>query len=246
MNADNLRRASGGWSNRASGCFNALRHASATVALSKMPPTKPLKKEESEDLFPAFNDIDWSQVSESQLDTQADSQSQTQIEAQPPETQTETQTTLVSEPSHVKLAHSSVSPPIRTISTKSGSSIRTNDSAKTLVVDDEDVDYRALLEGAENFDWSDWGTDDEDNTTTSPGKLKSPSMSKKFTPVKPKNLKGITARGNGALTITPPPYTDQCMRCIVVSIMDYKELDHPVKVIDLLRSSLCYPSTGIT
>lgn len=207
-----------------------------------MPPTKPLKKEESEDLFLAFNDIDWSQVSESQFDTQADTQSQTQIGTQPPETQTETQTTLVSEPSLTKLAHSSVSPPIRTAPIKSGSSIQTNDSAKTLVVDDEDVDYRTLLEGAEHFDWSDWGTDDEDNTTTTPGKLKSPSMSKKFTPVKPKNLKGIAARGNGALTITPPPYTDQCRRCIVVSIMDYRELNDPVKVTDLLRSSLCFPS----
>lgn len=205
-----------------------------------MPPTKPLKKEESEDLFLGFNDIDWSQVSESQWDTQADTQLQTLIETQ---TQAETQTTLISEPSLTKLAHPSACPPIQTVSVKSESSTQTNDSTKTLVVDDEDVDYIALLEGAENFDWSDWGTEDEDNTTTTSGKLKSPSMSKKFTPVKPKNPKRVTAgAGNSAVMITPPPYTDQCKRCIVVSVTDYNETDHPVKVTDLLCSSLCFPS----
>ena len=188
-----------------------------------MPPTKPLKKEESEDLFPAFNDIDWSQVTDSQLDTQL--QTQTQLGTQP-ETQVETQTTLVGGSSLPKFPHSSTSPPVRTISTESGSSTQTNDSAKTLVVDDEDVDYEALLEGAENFDWSDWGTDEESNAITTPRKPKSPSKAK-FTPVKSKNLRGMAVAGGA---ITPPPYTQQCTRCIVVNISDYKELNHPAKV----------------
>jgi hypothetical protein len=117
-----------------------------------MPPARPLKKEESEDLFPAFDDIDWSQVSDSQFDTQLDSQLQTQVGTQP-ETQVETQTTLVGGSlsrqtrSFIRFASS----PDHLY--ESGSSTQTNDSAKTLVVDDEDVDYRALLEGAENIDW---------------------------------------------------------------------------------------------
>jgi len=196
-----------------------------------MPPAKSLrrvKKEESEDLFLAFDDIDWSQVSETQLDTQLDAQLQTQSE-----TQVETQTTLIGEPSLAKLARSSVSPPVRTISIESGSSTQTNDSAKTLVVDDEDVDYRALLEGAEKIDWEDWGTDEENNGITTPRKPKSPKT-KKFTPVKPKNLRGMgIAGGGGGLAITPPPYTKPCMRCIVVSVTKYKYVDHPVQVSDL-------------
>jgi hypothetical protein len=199
-----------------------------------MPPARSLvKKEESEDLFLAFDDgIDWSQVSQTQFDTQPDTQLETQ-----PETQVETQTTLVGGPSLAKFVHSSVSPPLRTISTESGSSTQTNDSAKTLVVDDEDVDYRALLEGAENFDWDDWGTDEEDNGITTPRKLKSPSMTKKFTPVKPRNLRGV-AVGGGGLVITPPPYTKPCTRCIVVKTTNYNYMDHPVQVSGLLRSSL--------
>lgn len=195
-----------------------------------MPPAKPLKKEESEDLFPAFNDIDWSQVTDSQLDTQLDTQlqTQTQLETQP-ETQVETQTTLVGGSSLPKLLHSSTSPPVRTVSTESGSSTQTNDSVKTLVVDDEDVDYQALLEGAENFDWNDWGTDEESNAITTPRKPKSPSKAK-FTPVKPKNLRSMAVAGGA---ITPPPYTQQCTRCIVVNISDYKELDHPAKASNL-------------
>lgn len=204
-----------------------------------MPPAKLLKKEESEDLFLALGDIDWSQVSGSQFDTQLDTQLQTQLGTQLPETQAETQTTLIGEPSLQKLAHSSVPPPVRTISTESGSSTQTNDSAKTLVVDDEDVDYRALLEGAENFDWSDWGTDEESNAITTPRKPKSPSKSKKFTPVKPENLRSTAVGGgSGALTITPPPYTQPCTRCIVVIISNYMVLDDLVQVSDLLLSSL--------
>ena len=199
-----------------SGC-SALRHASAIALLSKMPPARLVKKEESEDLFLAFGDIDWSQVSQTQLDTQLDTQLNTQQETQQ-ETQVETQTTLIGGPSLAKFAHLSVSPPLRTISTESGSSTQTNDSVKTLVVDDEDVDYRALLEGAENFDWDDWGTDEEDNVLTTPRKPKSPSKSKKFTPVKPRNLRGmaVAGGGGGALAITPPPYKKPCTRCIVV------------------------------
>ena len=205
-----------------------------------MPPAKPLKKEESEDLFPAFNDIDWSQVSDSQFDTQLDTQLQTQLGTQP-ETQVETQTTLVGGSSPPKFPHSSVSPPVRTVSNESGSSTQTNDSAKTLV-DDEDVDYRALLEGAENIDWSDWGTDEETNAITTPRKPKSPSKSK-FTPVKPKNLRGMAvAGGNGGLAITPPPYTEPHTRCIVVDISDYKELGHSVKVSNPLCSFPRFPS----
>lgn len=215
--------------------MNALRHASAITALSKMPPAKPLKKEESEDLFPAFADIDWSQVTDSQFDTQLDTQLQTQSETQL-ETQVETQITLIGESSLPKLPHSSISPPVRTISIESGSSTQTNDSIKTLVVDDEDVDYRALLEGAENFDWSDWGSDEESNAITTPRKPKSPSKSK-FTPVKPKHLRGMVIAGsNGGSVITPPPYTEPCTRCIVVNISDYKEMGHPVKVSNLLHS----------
>ena len=222
---------------------DALRHAPAIVtALSKMPPAKPLKKEESEDLFPAaFDGIDWSQVSDSQLDTQLDSQLQTQIGTQP-DTRVETQTTLVGGTSLPKLPHSSVSPPVRTISTESGSSTQTNDSAKTLVVDDEDVDYIALLEGAENFDWSDWGTDEESNAITTPRKPKSPSKSK-FSPAKPKNLRGVAvAGGNGGSTITPPPYTELCTRCMVVNITRYQEMDHPVIVSNLFPSFPQFPS----
>jgi hypothetical protein len=195
-----------------------------------MPPTKSLKKQESVDLFLVLDDgIDWSQVSETQFDTQLDTQLQTQPETQS-ETQVETQTTLIGEPSFVKPAHSSASPPVRTISVESGSSTQTNDSAKTLV-DDEDVDYRALLEGAENIDWDDWGTDEEDNTITTPRKPKTPSKSKKFTPVKPKNLRGmVVAGGGGELAITPPPYTKPCTRCIVVNVTRYDYLDHPVQV----------------
>jgi len=198
-----------------------------------MPPARLIKKEESEDLFLAFgDDIDWSQVSQTQIDSQLDSQLGTQLE-----TQTETQTTLIGGPSLAKLAHKSTSPPVRTISTESGSSTQTNDSAKTLVVDDEDVDYRALLEGAENIDWDDWGTDEETNGITTPRKPKTPSKAKKFTPVKPMNLRGMTvAGGGGGLAITPPPYTKPCMRCIVLGISNYKELDHPVKVSGPLRS----------
>ena len=208
-----------------------------------MPPAKPLKKEESEDLFPAFNDIDWSQVSDSQFDTQLDTQLQTQLGTQTQtETQVETQTTLVGEPSLPKFPHASVSPPVRTISTESGSSTQTNDSVKTLVVDDEDVDYRALLEGAENFDWDDWGTDEETNgVTTTPKKLQTPSKTKKFTPVKPKNLKGIAvAGGGGGLVITPPPYTKRCTRCIVVKVPDHRALDEGPKV------SRLFPSLGFS
>jgi len=196
-----------------------------------MPPAKPLKKEESEDLFFACGgDIDWSQVSDSQFDIQL----QTQVETQP-ETQAETQTTLIGGPSLAKLAHSSVSPPVRTISIESGSSIQTNDSSKTLAVDDEDVETRALLD---NIDWSDWETDDEDNTITTPRKPKSPSKAKKFTPVKPINLRGMTAAGGGGgLAITPPPYTKPCTRCIVMGITDYKEVNDLVKVSGLLRST---------
>lgn len=192
-----------------------------------MPPRKPLVKlvkKESVDLFD--DGIDWSQVSETQFDTQSDTQIQTQSQSQ---TQVETQTTLIGKPSLTKLAHSSVSPPVRTISVESGSSTQTNDLTKTLVVDDEDVDYRALLEGAENIDWEDWGTDEENSAITTPRKLKSPSKSKKFTPVKPKNLRGV-AGGGGASAITPPPYTKPCMRCIVVNITKYDRLDEPVQV----------------
>ena len=201
-----------------------------------MPPTGSLaKKEESEeDLFLAFGDIDWSQVSQTQLDTQLDSQPETQLE-----TQVETQTTLIGGPSLAKFAHLSVSPPLRTVSNESGSSTQTNASDKTLVVDDEDVDFRALFEGAENIDWDDWGTDDENNAITTPRKLKSPSKSKKFTPVKPRNLRGMTvAGGGGGLAITPPPYTKPCTRCIVVKITIYHEIDHPVQVSGVLRSCL--------
>ena len=200
---------------------------------------KVIKKEESEDLFLIFDDIDWSQVSQTQIDdTQVDTQPETQPETQQ-ETQTETQTTLIGGPSIAKLAHKSVSPPVRTISTESGSSTQTNDSAKTLVVDDEDVDYRALLDGAENFDWDDWGTDEETNgITTTPKKPKTPSKTKKFTPVKPKNLKGMAvAGGGGGLVITPPPYTKPCTRCVVVKITDYRALDNEPKVSKLLHSS---------
>jgi len=210
---------------------------------------KVVKKEESEDLSLAFGDIDWSQVSQTQIDdTQVDTQQGTQPETQQ-ETQAETQTTLIGGPSLAKLAHKSVSPPVRTISTESGSSTQTNDSAKTIVVDDEDVDYRALLEGAENFDWDDWGTDDETNgVTTTPKKHKTPSKSKKFTPVKPKNPKGLAAGGGGGgLAITPPPYAKPCTRCIVVSVSDYKELGDVPKVSGLLRSSPWFsPSCGGT
>lgn len=199
-----------------------------------MPPAKSLvKKEESEeDLFLALDDIDWSQVSHTQFDTQPDTQPETQLE-----TQVETQTTLIGGLSLAKFVHASVSPPLRTISIESGSSTQTNNSAKTLVVDDEDVDYRALLEGAENFDWDDWGLDEENLGITTPKKPKSPSKAKKFTPVKPKNLRGVAvAGGGGELVITPPPYTKPCTRCIVVKITDYDTLGHPVKVSELLRS----------
>ena len=201
-----------------------------------MPLPKSLKKEESEDLFLAFDDVDWSQVSETQFDTQLDTQVQTQSE-----TQTETQTTLIGGPSLAKLAHSSVSPPVRTISIESGSSTQTNSSTKTIIVDDEDVDYRALLEGTENIDWDDWDwdTDEEDNGVRTPRKPKSPSKAKKFSPVRPINLRGMgVAGGSGGLTTTPPPYTKLCMRCIVVEVINYKQgMDHPVKVSGLLRSS---------
>jgi hypothetical protein len=186
------------------------------------PPTKSLRKEESVDFFD--DSIDWSQVSETQFDTQLDTQIQSQSQ-----TQVETQTTIIGKPSLAKLAHSSASPPVRTISLESGSSVQTNDSTKTLVVDDEDVDYRALLEGAENINWDDWGSDEENNVTASPRKLKSPSKSKKFTPVKSKNLKGVVG-GGGALAITPPPYTIPCTRCVVVNITRYDYLDDPVQV----------------
>ena len=190
-----------------------------------MPPSKSLVKKESVDLFLAFDEgIDWSQVSETQLDTQPDTQIQTQSH-----TQVETQTTLIGNPSLTKLAHSSVSPPVRTISVESGSSTLSCGSTKTLVVDDEHVDYRALLEGAENIDWDDWGTDEENNAITTPRKPKSPSKSKKFTPVKPKNLRGV-AGGGGALAITPPQYTIPCTRCIVVNITRYDYLEDPVQV----------------
>lgn len=200
------------------------------------PPTKSLlKKEESADLFD--DGIDWSQVSDAQFDTQFDTQTHAQSQTQS-QTQVETQTTLVGKPSLAKLAHSFASPSARTISVESGTSVQTNDSAKTLiVVDDEDVDYRALLEGAENVDWNDWGSDEENKVTTTPRKLKSPSKSKKFTPVKPKNLKGV-AGGAGALAITPPPYTKQCTRCIVVNITRYDQLDDPVLVSRFLSSSV--------
>jgi len=216
----------------------ALRHASATASLSRMPPAKRIKKEESEDLYLAFgNDIDWSQVSETQVDSQLDSQLATQPETQV-ETQTETQTTLTGGPSLVKLTHSSVSPPLRTISTESGTSTQTNDSAKTLVAYDEDEDYRALLEGAENIDWDDWGTDEETNGVTTPRKHKTPPKTKKFTPVKPKNLKGMgVAGGGGGLVSTPPPYTKPCTRCIVMEIIDYRETHDNVMVSGPLRSS---------
>jgi len=184
-----------------------------------------VKKEESLDLFLAFDDgIDWSQVSETQLDSQLQTQPETQSQ-----TQVETQTTLIGKPALAKLAHTSASPPVRTISTESGGSTQTNDSAKTLVVDDEDVDYRALLEGAENIDWDNWDTDEDDNVVTTPRKLKSPSMSKKFSPVKPNNLQGVTG-GSGVPAITPPPYTKPCTRCVVVNITRYDYLDHPVQV----------------
>ena len=199
---------------------------------------KVVKKEESEDLSVVFGDIDWSQVSQTQTDdAQVDPQFGTQPETQQ-ETQAETQTTLIGGPALAKLAHKSVSPPVRTISTESGSSTQTNDSAKTLVVDDEDVDYRALLDGAENFDWDDWDTDDETNgVTTTPRKLKSPSKTKKFTPVKPKNLKGMAiAGGGGGLAITPPPYTKPCTRCIVVQAPDNKALYNQPRVSGLLHS----------
>jgi len=213
-----------------------------------MPPAKSfVKKEESEeDLFLAFGDIDWSQVSQTQFDAQPD----TQLQTQQLETQAETQTTLVGGPSLVKLAHSSVSPPVRTISIESGSSTQTNSSTKTIVVDDEDVDYRALLEGAENFDWDDWGMDEENDGITTPRKPKSPTKAKKFTPVKPKNLRGMGVAGGGGPTITPPPYTKPCTRCIIVNITKYSDLDHPVQVSGLLPPSprcLCITgkSTGI-
>ena len=201
-----------------------------------MPPAKPLvKKEESEeDLFLAFDDIDWSQVSQTQFDTQLDTQPETQLE-----TQVETQTTLIGDPSLPKVAHSSASPVLQTISTESGTSTQTNASAKTLVVDDEDVDYRALLEGAENIDWDDWDTDEETGGITTPRKPKTPSKGKKFTPVKPANLRGMAvAGGSGGLAITPPPYRKPCTRCIVVKVTNYGELSHPVKVSWLLRSSV--------
>ena len=206
------------------------RVSSATLQLPNMPPRKLLvKKEESLDLFPGFeNGIDWSQVSESQFDAQPDTQLQTQSQ-----TQVETQTTLIGGHSVAKLSHSFVSPPARTISIESGSSTQTNDSIKTLVVDEEDVDYRALLEGAENIDWDNWDSDDDNGVITTPRKLKSPSKSKKFTPVKPKNLRGITG-GSGVLAVTPPPYTKRYTRCIVVDITRYDYLDHPVQVSGLL------------
>lgn len=208
-----------------------------------MPPSKSLIKKESVDHFLAFDDgIDWSQVSETQFDTQPDTQ--IQIESQ---TQVETQTTLVGEPSLAKFPHSSISPPVRTISIESGGSTLTSDSARTvIVVDDEDVDYRALLEGAENINWDDWGTDEENDAITTPKKLKSPSKSKKFAPVKPKNLKGV-AGGGGPHAITLPPYTKQCTRCIVVSIARYDHLDDPVQVsrIFCYLSLLSFVSQGI-
>lgn len=196
------------------------------TALPKMPPGKSLvKKEESVDLFLAFDDgIDWSQVSETQFDSQLDTQIQTQSQ-----TQVETQNTVIGKPSPAKLVHSSVSPPVRTISVESGSSTQTNDSTRTIVVDDEDVDYRALLEGAENINWDDWDSDEENNAIKTPRKLKSPSKSKKFTPVKPKNLGG-GAEGGGGIAITPPPYTKSCTRCIVVNTTKYDYLDDPVQV----------------
>jgi len=215
----------------------ALRHASAVAALSNMRRAKVIKKEESEDLSTLFGDFDWSQLSQTQFDdTQVGTQLGTQPETQQ-ETQAETQTTLIGGPSLAKLAHKSVSPPVRTISTESGSSTQTNDSAKTLVVDDEDVDLRVLLEGAENFDWDDWGTDEENNSLTTPRKPKTPSKTKKFTPVKPKNLKGMAvAGGGGGLVITPPPYTKPCKRCIVVKVDDYRQLGDVAKVSRLLHS----------
>ena len=220
--------------------YGALRHATAITVLTKMPSA--VKKEESgEDLFLAFDDgIDWSQVSQTQFDTQLDTQPDTQPETQL-ETQVETQTTLIGGASLTKFAHLSVSPPLRTVSNESGSSTQTNDSARTLVVvDDEDVDYRALLEGAENIDWDDWGTDEENNAIATPRKPKSPSKSKKFTPVKPKNLRGMaTMGGGGGLAITPPPYEKLCTRCIVVKITRYGELDEPVQVNGPLHFSSC-------
>ena len=198
-----------------------------------MPPAKPLKKEESEDLFLAFGDIDWSQVSETQFDTQL----QTQVETQP-ETQSETQTTLIGGPSLAKLAHSSTSPPVRTISIESGSSTQTNDSIKTLVVDADDVDMRALLEGAENIDWSDWDTDEENNTIMTPRKPKSPSKTKKFSPVRPRNVGGMAVGGGGGGPATTlPPYTKPCTRCVVMDVTDYREVEGTVKVSGLLRST---------
>lgn len=182
-------------------------------------PRKSLTKEDSVDLFQAFNDgIDWSQISETQLDSQFDTQQQIQ---------SQTQTTLVGNPSVVKLAHSPAPPPARTISVESGGSTRTNDSIRTLVVDDEDVDYQALLEGAENIDWDDWDTDEDNNIITTPRKLKSPSLSKKFTPV---NLRGIGGSGSGLTITPPPPYTKPCTRCIVVDVTKYHYLDEPVVV----------------
>jgi hypothetical protein len=185
-----------------------------------MPPSRLLIKKESVDLFD--DGIDWSQVSETQFDTQSQTQAQSQ-------TQVETQTTLIGKPPLTKLAHSSVFPPVRTISVESGSSTLTNASVKTLVVDDEDVDFRALLEGAENINWDDWDSDEDNNAITTPRKLKSPSKSKKFTPVKPKNLNGAAGHG-GTMVVTPPPYTKPCTRCMVMSITRYDLLDDPVQV----------------
>ena len=221
----------------------ALRHAPAIAVLSKMPPKKPpaklVKKEESEDFFLAFTDIDWSQVPQTQLDSQLNTQPSTQTESQTEsqtETQVESQTTLIGSTSLAKFAHLSVSPPIRTISTESGTSTQTNDSAKTLVVDPEDVDYEALFEGTDAIDWDDWDTDKETNGFSTPRKPKSPSKSKKFTPMKPGNLRGLVAAGGGGgSAITPPPYTKLCTRCIVLKITSNGELSHQVKVSGLLR-----------
>lgn len=193
-----------------------------------MPPGKSLvKKEESVDFFD--DGIDWSQVSDAQFDTQLGTQIQSQSQTQS-QTQVETQTTLVGKPSAAKLAHSPVLPPARTISVESGGSTLTSGSARTIiVVDDEDVDYRALLEGAENINWEDWDSDEDNNAITTPRKLKSPSKSKKFSPVKPINPRGVVG-GAGSLAITPPPYTKPCTRCIVVKITRYDRLDDPVQV----------------
>lgn len=196
-----------------------------------MPPSRSrlVKKEESTDHFLAFDeDIDWSQVSETQFESQLGTQIEIQSQSQS-QTQVETQTTHIRKPCPTKLAHSPASPPVRTISVESGNSTLTNDSAKTLVVDDEDVGYGALLEGAENIDWDDWGTDEENNGITTPGKLKSPSKFKRFTPVKPKNLGGI-AGGSRTLATTLPPYTKPCTRCIVVNTTRHDNLDDPVQV----------------